>query len=87
MNAGGTTAASNFTLTKGAAGLFGISGANFVTERSSTPPGIYTVRIHGVATNAYYANDCYFGITIRSQINRCFQWLRNIGIMEGAGRV
>ena len=66
MNAGGTALASNFTLTKGAAGFFGISGGNLVTERSAIPPGIYTVRVRGVATNAYYANNCYFTITVTS---------------------
>ena len=66
MNAGGTVQASNFTLNKGAGGFFGISGSNLVTEISAIPPGIYSVEVHGVATNAYYANNCYFTITVTS---------------------
>jgi hypothetical protein len=70
MNAGGTVLASNFTLNKGAGGFFGISGSNLVTEISAIPPGIYpgiySVEVRGVATNAYYANNCYFTITVTS---------------------
>ena len=66
MNAGGTVQASNFTLNKGAGGFFGISGSNLVTEISAIPPGIYSVEVRGVATNAYYANNCYFTITVTS---------------------
>jgi hypothetical protein len=57
--------ASNFTLNKGAGGFFGISGSNLVTEISAIPPGIYSVEIRGVATNAYLIN-CYFTITVTS---------------------
>ena len=66
MNAGGTVQASNFTLNKGAGGFFGISGSNLVTEISAIPPGIYSVEVRSVTTNAYYANNCYFTITVTS---------------------
>jgi hypothetical protein len=64
MNAGGTVLATNFILTKSAAGFFGISGSNLVTERSAIPLGMYSVRVRGAATTAYYANNAYFIITV-----------------------
>ena len=66
MNAGKTALAANFTLTEGAGGFFGISGSNLVTETSGISPGFYAVRVRGVATNAYYANNCNFTITVTS---------------------
>jgi len=63
-NMAGAALAANFILTKSAAGTFGISGSNLVTERSAIPPGIYSVRVCGVATNANYANKEYITITV-----------------------
>jgi hypothetical protein len=56
----------NFTLTKGAAGFFGISGSNLVTEGSAIPVGFYSVRVRGVATTVWYDDDTYFTITVTS---------------------
>ena len=66
MNAGKTALAANFTLTEDAGGFFGISGSNLVIKISGIAPGFYVVRVRGVATNAYYANKCYFTITVTS---------------------
>ena len=65
-NAGGTALTANFTLTKGAAGLFGISGSNLVTEKTAIPLGYYSVRVRGVSTNAWYDDDASFTITVTS---------------------
>jgi hypothetical protein len=66
MTNAGTALATNFTLTKGAAGLFGISGSNVVTEKTAIPLGYYSFRVRGVATNAWYDDDAYFTITVTS---------------------
>ena len=63
-NASGGALMANFILTKSAAGTFGISGSNLVTERSAIPPGIYSIRVRGVATNANYAGKGYITITV-----------------------
>jgi hypothetical protein len=63
-NVSGGALTANFVLTKSVAGTFGISGSNLVTERSGIPPGIYSVRVRGVATTANYANKKYITITV-----------------------
>ncbi len=54
----------NFILTKGAAGFFTISGTNLVTVNPSIPPGLYSVKVSGVATKALMAGKAFFMITV-----------------------
>jgi hypothetical protein len=63
-NADGAALPANFILTKSSSGTFGISGSNLVTERSAIPPGIYSVRVRGIATNANYSNKTYITIIV-----------------------
>ena len=54
----------NFTLTKDAAGFFGISGSNIVTMNASIPPGFYSVAVRAVGTNAWWNDKAVFTITV-----------------------
>jgi hypothetical protein len=54
----------NFTLTEGTAGFFAISGTNLVTVGASIAPGLYSVKVRAVATNAWIDDEAVFGITV-----------------------
>jgi len=54
----------NFTLTKNAAGFFGISGSNIVTMSPMIPPGLYSVRVNVVATKVWIDDNARFTITV-----------------------
>jgi hypothetical protein len=54
----------NFTLTKEAAGFFGISGSNIVTMSAAIPPGLYSVRVRAVATKSWMDDEARFTITV-----------------------
>jgi hypothetical protein len=60
-----TVIACAYTLTKGSAGLFAVSGNQLVTAWSTPPvPGFYSVRVHAVGTNTSFSGSATFIISV-----------------------
>src|SRR5712675_720824 len=64
-DASGTVIPCNFTLTKGSAGFFAISGNSLVTAFSgSILAGNYSVRVHENGTNTRFSGNAVFSIRV-----------------------
>jgi len=62
LNQSQVTEPANYTLSKGAAGFFNMSGGGLVTL-AVIPPGTYSVRVRAVATTIRWRETAYFPIT------------------------
>ena len=65
-DASGANLAARYQLTGNSAGFFTLTGPNLMTTRAALPPGFYSVRIGGTATNVRFSAKGYFVIQVTS---------------------
>ena len=64
QNASGAGLGATYILTQNSAGFFAISGTNVVTNRTSIPPGYYSVHIHANGTLTRWSATANFLFTV-----------------------
>jgi len=63
-DASGVNQPAHFLLTQNSAGFFNLSGSNLRTTLTPLPPGFYSVRIDGTATNVRLRGKAYFTVQV-----------------------